>query len=254
VYGNYWITAWTIEWPPDASAESATGAPVHAISPEWPEGVEPGCTPPRPHLRADSEGGRISIWRSPLLELFWEPRTWVKSLFHCSFVKHNNLSGPIPVYLFILQSVYLFALQVGCNTLLIGTALLRLHPLVCELSKMPRWALQLHAFETVLAVLLKLVLAGKRESYHRIIESLRLERPLTSSNHQANTTIPLNDVTQCVCNLNKMLKDHFILRSQNHLSWKRQVRSSSPTINPSPPCTFQRETTDAGRNGVRFLP
>jgi len=40
--------------------------------------------PPRPHLRAESQGGRVSIWRSPLLEPFYKPRTWVSSLFHYS--------------------------------------------------------------------------------------------------------------------------------------------------------------------------
>ena len=86
LYGNCWITAWTSDWPPEVSAESAAGAQVNAISPEWPEGVEPGSTLPRPHLGADSQGGRISMWRSLLLELFCEHRTWVRSLFYYSFV------------------------------------------------------------------------------------------------------------------------------------------------------------------------
>ena len=51
LYGNCWITTWTSDWPPEASAESAAGAQVNAISPEWPEGVEPGCTPPRPPFK-----------------------------------------------------------------------------------------------------------------------------------------------------------------------------------------------------------
>ena len=37
LYGNWWITAWTSDWPPEVSAESATGAQVNTISPEWPE-------------------------------------------------------------------------------------------------------------------------------------------------------------------------------------------------------------------------
>ena len=41
--------------------------------------------PPLPHLRADSQGERISLWRSLLLELFCEPRTWLRSLFYFSF-------------------------------------------------------------------------------------------------------------------------------------------------------------------------
>ena len=47
---------------------------------------KPGSTPPRPHLRADSQGGRISLRRSFLLEPFCKPRTQVRSLFHFSFV------------------------------------------------------------------------------------------------------------------------------------------------------------------------
>jgi len=46
----------------------------------------PDSTPPRHHLRADSQGVRISIWRLLLLEPFCEPGTWVSSLFHYSFV------------------------------------------------------------------------------------------------------------------------------------------------------------------------
>ena len=110
MYGNCWIMAWTSDWPCEVSAESAAGAQVNAISPEWPEGVELGSTPPRPHLRADSQGGRISIWRSPLLESFREPRTWVRSLFHYSFV---DAIISLVLYLFPLQSVYLFAIQLG---------------------------------------------------------------------------------------------------------------------------------------------
>jgi len=79
VYGNCWTTAWTSDWPPEASAESAAGAQVNTISPEWP-------LLDLPHLRADSHRGRIPIWRSFLLEPFCEPRTWVRSLFHFSFV------------------------------------------------------------------------------------------------------------------------------------------------------------------------
>jgi len=51
LYGNCWIRAWTSDWPPEVSAESAAGTQVNAISPEWPEGVEPGPTPPRPPFK-----------------------------------------------------------------------------------------------------------------------------------------------------------------------------------------------------------
>ena len=53
--------------------------------------------PPRPHLRADSQGGRISIWRLPVLEPFCEPRIQVSSLFHYSFV---NVIISLVLYLY----------------------------------------------------------------------------------------------------------------------------------------------------------
>ena len=62
-----------------------------------------GSTPSRPHLRADSQGGRISIWRLSFLEPFYEPRTWVSSLFHCSFV---NAIVSLVLYLFAIQQLY----------------------------------------------------------------------------------------------------------------------------------------------------
>ena len=31
MYGNYWITAWTSDWPPEASTESAVGTQLKAI-------------------------------------------------------------------------------------------------------------------------------------------------------------------------------------------------------------------------------
>ena len=91
LYGNCWITAWTSDWPPEASTESAAGAQVNAVSPEW---------PPRPHLRADSQGGRISIWKSLSLEPFCKPRTRVRSLFHYFFV---NAIISLVLYLFTLH-------------------------------------------------------------------------------------------------------------------------------------------------------
>ena len=100
---NHGLNLWSTTW-----AESAAGAQVNTISPEWLEGVEPGCTPPRPHLRADSQGERFSTWRLLLLEPFCEPRIQVRSLFHYSFV---NVIISLVLYLFTLQSVYLFAIQ-----------------------------------------------------------------------------------------------------------------------------------------------
>uniref|UniRef100_A0A8V0ZWN9 Dipeptidyl peptidase like 6 n=1 Tax=Gallus gallus TaxID=9031 RepID=A0A8V0ZWN9_CHICK len=43
-----------------------------------PKGVEPCSTLSRPHLRADSQGGRFSIWKSLSLESFCEP--WTREL------------------------------------------------------------------------------------------------------------------------------------------------------------------------------
>jgi len=75
--------------------------------------VDPGCTPPRPHLRADSQGGWVSIWRSLLLEPFCEPRTQVSSLFHYSFV---SAIISLVLYLYTLQAVYLFAMHPVVST------------------------------------------------------------------------------------------------------------------------------------------
>lgn len=61
--------------------------------------VEPGSTPPGPHLRADSEGGRISLWRLSLLEPFYELRTQISSSFHYSFM---NVVISLVLYLFTL--------------------------------------------------------------------------------------------------------------------------------------------------------
>ena len=108
MYGNCWITGRTSDWPPEVNAESASGAQVNAISPEWLEGVEPGSTLPRPHLRVDCYWGSISIWRTSFLEPFHEPRMQISSLFHYSFV---YVIISLVLYLYTLQSVHLFAVQ-----------------------------------------------------------------------------------------------------------------------------------------------
>ena len=46
-------------------------------SPVWLEGVEPGTTSSRPHLRADCHWWRICFWQLFLLVFFSKPRTWV---------------------------------------------------------------------------------------------------------------------------------------------------------------------------------
>ena len=56
---------------------------------------------PRPHLRAVSQGGRLSIWESLTCgALLWAPDIgkFFISLLRC---KHDNLSGPIPIYLIV---------------------------------------------------------------------------------------------------------------------------------------------------------
>ena len=63
---NFWLITWGKHWVTHGS----TGEGNSAV---WPEGVEPGCTSPRPHLRADCHWGRISFWRS----LPWDPTMWV---------------------------------------------------------------------------------------------------------------------------------------------------------------------------------
>ena len=63
---------------------------------------------PRPHLRADSQERRLSIWKSLSLDSFCEPRTWVSSLFHYFFV---NVIISLVLCLVTLQSVYLIAIH-----------------------------------------------------------------------------------------------------------------------------------------------
>ena len=72
----------------------------------------------RPHLRADSEGGRISLWRLSLLEPFCELRTQISSSFHYSFM---NVLISLVLYLFTLRSVYMFPIvtQYKANTFLL---------------------------------------------------------------------------------------------------------------------------------------
>ena len=67
MYGNCWVSA--TDWSPE-----------QALSQPWEhrwrrfscvtQGVEPGCTSPRPHLRADCHWGRVSCWRSLLCGVF----------------------------------------------------------------------------------------------------------------------------------------------------------------------------------------
>ena len=95
LYGNSWIMAWTSDWPPEASADSAAGAQVNAISPKWPEGVEPGSTSPRSRLRADCHGERIFFWQLPPLQFSAVSLgdRWAFHLFLIVSFHHDNLSN-----------------------------------------------------------------------------------------------------------------------------------------------------------------
>jgi len=53
---NHWLST----WGKDLVSPGSTGEGNSAVRPE---GVEPGCTSLRPHLRADCHWGRISGWR-----------------------------------------------------------------------------------------------------------------------------------------------------------------------------------------------
>jgi len=65
----------------------------------------PPLLDPRAHLRADSQGGQIFIWRSFLLEPFYEPRAQVSSLFHCFFV---NMIISLVLYLYTYSPYNLY--------------------------------------------------------------------------------------------------------------------------------------------------
>ena len=96
LYGNCWVTAWTTDWAPGERTRSALGAQVKAIQ-LWSEGVEPGCTSLRPHLRADCHWGRITGWRSVFLwSFFWEPRS-SKTGEHFLFVTPFYCANPLVI-------------------------------------------------------------------------------------------------------------------------------------------------------------
>jgi len=64
LYGNCWVTAWTTDWLPGEKTQLSPGSTGEGNSCVWPEGVEPGCTSLRPHLRADCLCGWVCGWRS----------------------------------------------------------------------------------------------------------------------------------------------------------------------------------------------
>ena len=111
---NLWLTTWGKHWV----SHGSTG---EGNSPVWPEGVEPGSTSPRPHLRADCHWGRISFWRLLLVEFLESLQHWWALLFiHDYLSQHDNLTKPnFFVYLLITQyfttSVFLLTLHEQCT-------------------------------------------------------------------------------------------------------------------------------------------
>ena len=60
------------------------------------KGVEPGSTSPRPHLRADCQGGRVSFWMLFLLVFFFLKTKDMGEHFHLFSIvpfQGDNLSG-----------------------------------------------------------------------------------------------------------------------------------------------------------------
>ena len=95
----------TVESQPEPLIDHLRGALSQLQGHRWTQFHLSDSTPPRPHLRADSQGGRISIWRSLLLEPFYEPRTRVSSLFHYSFV-NAIISLVLYLYTYLPYNLY----------------------------------------------------------------------------------------------------------------------------------------------------
>ena len=97
ICGNCWATAWATDLStlgrdlvsPESTAEGSSAV--------WPEGVEPGCTSLRPHLRADCHWARIFSWRSLFAETFpCEPGifSYWWAIFFPSFLAPFYCAGP----------------------------------------------------------------------------------------------------------------------------------------------------------------
>ena len=63
LYGNWWVTAWTTDSAPGEKDVVSPGNTGEGNSPVQPEGVEPGSTSHRPHLRGECQCRRIFGWR-----------------------------------------------------------------------------------------------------------------------------------------------------------------------------------------------
>jgi len=107
---NLWLTTWGKHWVSSGS----TGEGNSAV---WLEGVEPGCTSPRSHLRADCHWGRISFWRLLLVEFLVSlQHWWALSFIYDYLFQCDNLTKPdFSVYLLFIQyfttSVFLLTLH-----------------------------------------------------------------------------------------------------------------------------------------------
>jgi len=92
---NHSLNLWLITWGKHWVSPGSTGEGNSAV---WPEGVEPGCTSPRPHLRADYHWERIFFLEiSPLWSFSCKPRSLDTgkhsfSVFFSHF-HHDNLSS-----------------------------------------------------------------------------------------------------------------------------------------------------------------
>ena len=95
---NHSLSHWLSTWGKDPVSPGSTSEGNAAVGQE---GVEPGCTSPRPHLRAECHWGRISDWRFLLCGVFpgrWGLQRWV-STFTVSLKYHPVCVGSVAVTL-----------------------------------------------------------------------------------------------------------------------------------------------------------
>ena len=89
---NLWLTTWGKHWVSCRSTCEGNSA-------VWLKGVELGCTSPGPHLRADYYWGRISSWRSLLMEFLWAYNTGEHlSVISDYFFQCGSLTSLISLY------------------------------------------------------------------------------------------------------------------------------------------------------------
>ena len=76
---------WLSNWGKDLLSPGSTGEGNSAV---WPEGVQPGCTSLRPHLRADCHSGRGDPF---LVESFLQPEIFRETTHSSSADSQNQL-------------------------------------------------------------------------------------------------------------------------------------------------------------------